>query len=192
MLVDIEPPRRHFRESDVADKPVPFVSRGARPLADIVGRALAPACRKRGFASVDLISHWPDIVGPAYAESTSPDKLSWPRKPHGVIDEDHEPALLTVRCTGSVSLRLTHELPQIIERINMFFGDRAVGRIRLVQLPVARVERRPKPRLAPLSPAKEAEVKAAAAGIADDPLREAVERLGRAVAARTLRPITKS
>lgn len=166
--------------------------RGARPLADLLGRALAPACRKRGFASVDLVAHWPDIVGPAYAESTSPERLSWPRKPHGVIDEDHEPALLTVRCTGSVSLRFSHELPQIVERINMFFGYRAVGRIRLVQLPVARVVRRPRPRILPLTPQKEAEVRAIASGINDDPLREAVERLGRAVASRAMKPITKT
>jgi hypothetical protein len=167
--------------------------RGPRPLADIVGRALAPACRKRGFATVDLIAHWPDIVGPAYAETTAPDRLSWPRRPPGLItEEEHEPATLTVRCSGAASLRLTHELPQVIERINMFFGYRCVGRIRLMQLPVVRLETRPRPRLGPVSPEAEAKVRAAAQGIADEPLRAAVERLGRAVAGRAARPITKS
>jgi hypothetical protein len=167
--------------------------KGARPLADIVGRALTPACRKRGFATVDLVSHWADIVGAPYAESTQPEKLSWSRRPPGLItEEEHEPAVLTLRCTGAVSLRLTHELPQVIERINMFFGYRCVGRIKLVQLPLARLERRSRPRLGPVSPADEAKVRAAAAGIADDGLRAALERLGRAVAASSSPPITKS
>lgn len=173
--------------------PASYRPRGARPLADIVGRALAPACRKRGFATVDLISHWPDIVGPVYAETTAPDRLTWPRRPEGLItEEEHEPATLVVRCSGGISLRLGHELPQVIERINMFFGYRCVGRIKLIQLPVARLDPPRRPKLGPVSAEAEAKVRAAAAGIGDGDLRAAVERLGRAVAGRAARPITKS
>jgi hypothetical protein len=168
------------------------VLRGARPLADILGRALAPACRKRGFATVDLVAHWPDIVGPVYAETTAPDRLAWNRRPAGVGGDEHEPATLTIRCTGGIALRLTHELPQVIERINMFFGYRCVGRIKLVQLPIPRPERPRRPRLGPIPAEKEAVVRAAAAGIVDEDLRAAVERLGRAVAFRTRVPITKT
>ena len=50
-------------------------------LADIIASPLSAACRKRGFATLDLVAHWPDIVGPAYAETTAPDQLSWPRRP---------------------------------------------------------------------------------------------------------------
>ncbi|HUG60407.1 MAG TPA: DciA family protein [Methylomirabilota bacterium] len=166
--------------------------RGVRPLADIIGGALAPACRKRGFATVDLIAHWPDIVGPVYAETTAPERLSWQRKPIGVGDDEHEPALLTLRCSGGVALRLTHELPQVIERINMFFGYRCVGRIKVVQLPIPRPERKVRPRLAAISAEQEQAVRTAASGIGEDGLRQAVERLGRAVVAGSSRPITKS
>ncbi len=166
----------------MTDAPEPFRPRGARPLADIIGRALTPVVKKRGFATLDLVAHWPDIVGPAYAEITAPDRLSWARRPPGLVTEEtHEPATLTVRCSGGGALRFTHELPQVVERINMFFGYRCVGRIKLVQLPVARVERKARPKLKTLSPAAEARVKDEAAGIADEGLREAVERLGRAV-----------
>lgn len=167
--------------------------RGVRPLADIVGAALAPACRKRGFATVDLIAHWPDIVGPAYAASTQPDKLSWARRPKGLVtEEEHEPATLTVRCTGAAALRLTHELPLVIERINMFFGFRCVGRIKLVQLPVVRVDRPRRPVPGPVAPEAREEVRRLTADFADDGLRAAVERLGLAVAARRGGGITKS
>lgn len=173
-------------------KPEAPAFRGVRPLADIVGGALAPACRRRGFATVDLVAHWGDIIGPSYADCTAPERLSWPRRPAGVGDDEHDPALLTLRCSGGVALRLTHELPQVIERINMFFGYRCVGRIRIVQLPVHRIERRRPPPPVRLTVDEERKIAAAAAGIEDGALRAAVERLGRAVAARAARPITKS
>ena len=88
-----------------------FVYKGVRPLADIIAAPLSAACRKRGFATLDLVAHWPDIVGPAYAETTAPDQLSWPRRPKGLIDEEeHEPAVLTVRCSGAAAMRLADKL----------------------------------------------------------------------------------
>lgn len=166
-----------------------FEPRGARPLADIIGGPLAAACRRRGFATLDLIQHWPDVVGPAYAECTAPDRLAWPRRPAGLVDEEaHEPGLLTVRCSGAVALRLTHEADLVIERINTFFGYRLVGRIRILQLPPVRAERPRRVKLRPIAAEEERTVRAQAAGIADDRLRGAVERLGRAVAAETPRP----
>jgi hypothetical protein len=166
-----------------------FVARGARPLADIIGAALGPACRRRGFSTLDLISHWPDVVGPAFADCTAPDKLSWPRRPAGLVEEEnHEPALLTVRCTGAAALRLSHEAGLVVERINTFFGYRLVGRIRVLQLPPVRLDRPRKVKPAPLPPEVEAKVRVSAAGIVETPLREAVERLGRAVAGESRSP----
>lgn len=160
-----------------------FTPRGPRPLADIIGGALAPACRRRGFASLDLVAHWPDIVGPAYGESTAPDKLVWPRRPPGLVaEQSHEPALLTLRCTAAAALRLTHEMDQVIERINTFFGYRLVGRIRILQLPPHRFERPAPPRPGPVSAEAAARIDALAAGFRDEGLRAAIARLGRAVA----------
>lgn len=159
-----------------------FVYKGVRPLADIIAAPLSAACRKRGFATLDLVAHWPDIVGPAYAETTAPDQLSWPRRPKGLIgEEEHEPAVLTVRCSGAAAMRLTLEAPQLIERINTFFGYRLVGRLRPLQLPPVKIGPRPRPRPAQLSPEAEARVQTLVAGIADDGLKAAVERLGRAI-----------
>lgn len=159
-----------------------FVYKGVRPLADIIAAPLNAACRKRGFATLDLVAHWPDIVGPVYAETTAPDQLSWPRRPKGLIEEEeHEPAVLTVRCSGAAAMRLTLEAPQLIERINTFFGYRLVGRLKPLQLPPVKIGPRPRPKPGQLSPEAEARVQTLAAGIADDGLKAAVERLGRAV-----------
>ncbi len=159
-----------------------FAYKGVRPLADIIAAPLNAACRKRGFATLDLVAHWPDIVGPAYAETTAPDQLSWPRRPKGLIDEEeHEPAVLTVRCSGAAAMRLSLEAPQLIERINTFFGYRLVGRLKPLQLPPVKIGPPPRPRPEKLSPEAEARVRTLASGISDDGLKAAVERLGRAV-----------
>lgn len=157
--------------------------RGPAPVADLLGDVLSPAARKRGFASLDLFRHWAEIVGPAYAGATQPERLSWPRRMDDGGEDAFEPATLFVRCEGARALLFQHELPQILERINTVFGYPAVGRIRIAQKPIVRpVVARP-PRLRALSAAEEARVTALTAEIEDDGLRRALVALGRAVTA---------
>jgi len=137
--------------------------------------------RKRGFAAVELVASWGEIVGPAYAETTQPDRLVWPRRAGGT--ERFDEGVLTVRCTPSAALRLSHEMPAVVERINAFFGYRAVGRVRLLQAPLAAPARN-RPRQARLLTAEEAaRIAGLVDGVADDGLRASLERLGRAVLA---------
>ncbi|MDR3494110.1 MAG: DciA family protein [Ancalomicrobiaceae bacterium] len=163
-----------------------LAKRGAQPLADLTGPILSPAAKKRGFASVDLFSYWPDIVGPAYAEFTQPERLSWPRRLEDGGESGFEPALLIVRCEGPRAILLQHEEPAIVERINAIFGYRAVAKIRIVQKPVERLARPAIRAIAPLPAEEEARLAEEVAGIADDGLKAALLRLGRAVRAKKL------
>ena len=144
---------------------------------------LGPAAKKRGFASTDLFAHWADVVGAAYADVTRPERLSWPRRLDDGGEPAFEPATLIVRCEGARALLFQHDAPRILERINAHFGFLAVARLKIVQKPIARLgpDRPPRPR--PLGAAEEARVADLTAGIADDGLRAALARLGRAVAA---------
>ncbi len=153
----------------------------ARPLGDLIGKMMDPACRRRGFATADLIADWPDIVGERYGERVRPERLIWPRSGRS---EEPEPATLVVHTDGATALFLSHDLPQVIERINGFFGWAAVGRIRIMQRPVQPPRRRLRPVLRPLSPSEEAEIEAKVAPVTNPRLREALSRLGRAVVAR--------
>jgi hypothetical protein len=152
--------------------------REPRPIADLVGRAIDPVCRRRGFASSELLTLWPELVGAEVAEGSRPEKLLWPRR-RGEAGEG-EPATLLVAADGPTALILTHAGPQIVERLNAFLGWRAIARIRVEQtfrpapVPVPRKRRQ-------IGPAEAAAVAARAGGIVDGPLRAAVERLGRAV-----------
>lgn len=152
--------------------------REPRPIADLLAGAIDQACRKRGFASSELVTLWPELVGAEIAEGSRPEKLVWPRR-RGETGEG-EPATLLVSSDGPTALVLTHAAPQIIERLNAFLGWRAIGRIRVEQNfrpppPPARSRRRT------LAPSESAAVAARAGKISDAALRGAIERLGCAV-----------
>ncbi len=104
----------------------------ARPLADLIGQMLDPICAKRGFGSASLLSFWPDIVGQEYESVTLPEEIKWPRR-RDQPGADEDMAVLTVRVAPAHALYFQHECPQILERVNMFLGYRAIGRIRIVQ-----------------------------------------------------------
>lgn len=158
--------------------------RGAVAVADLVGPLLKPAARRRGFAGLDLITRWAEIVGPHNASGTRPERLSWPKRLEDGGEDGFEPATLTVSCEGGRALFFQHEIPQILERINAVYGFPAVGRIRIVQKPVTSFVRPRAPRPRALSAAEEAKIAGLTAGIDEGPLRDALLRLGRAIAGR--------
>jgi hypothetical protein len=153
----------------------------AMSLADLVAQPLKPAMRRRGFASTDLFIHWADIVGPVFAGWTSPERLSWPKRMEVGGEDGFEPAVLTVACEGARALLLQHEAPKLVERINATFGYGAVGRIRILQKPVERMQSPAAPRQRPLGPGEEQRLSRILDGIKDPDLRRSLEKLGRGV-----------
>jgi hypothetical protein len=147
-----------------------------RPLADFIGTCLGDVFARQGFASGELVTHWPEIVGEEIAAHAEPLRLQWPRA--GEAD-GAEPATLVLRAEGPAAIEIQHLAPVILERVNRFLGWRAVARIALRQAPLARRRARPPP------PPPDAEAAARiAAGLGDvgDPdLRAALARLGAAV-----------
>lgn len=143
-----------------------------RPLADLVGNALQSAFKRQGFAAVDIISHWEDIVGPELAGRTEPLKLVWPRR-----EDPFSTGTLTVRVEGVYALELQHLAPVVIERVNRYFGWACVGRLAIRQGPVTRKARRP---ALPLEPAAEAvaAVEQSLGEFEDEGLKSALARLG--------------
>jgi hypothetical protein len=150
---------------------------GPRSLAEIVGRALDPITAKRGFATADLMAGWADIVGSRYAECTMPEKIAWPRG----ASPDAGAGVLVVRVDGPRALFLQHEADQIVERINGFLGHGAIARLKIVQGRVGARSKATEPASPPLGPQREAELASTLTGVGSDKLREALDRLGRAV-----------
>lgn len=154
-----------------------------KPLAEFVDATVGPAFAAQGFASADILAAWPDIVGERLAGVCQPLKLDWPHKPRGADPQSRpDPATLVVRVEGAFALEIQHLAPLLIERLNTHYGWRCVGRITLRQGRM-KLPTRPRPPC-PLDPAAEAALRAATGDIAEEPLREALDRLGHAVMTR--------
>ena len=145
-------------------------------LSELAGKTVADALARQGFASTGIVTHWAEIVGAEIATHAEPMRMSWPRRVH---EDAPEPATLVLRVEGPVALEIQHLPGVIIEKVNRFFGWRAVGRIQIRQAPLRRGA--PKARPAPPDPAVVARLAAGMADIKDEDLRGALARLGAAV-----------
>ena len=135
-------------------------------------RAVAlPALRKRGFAEARIATRWPEIIGQDLANQTLPEKLT--RGQGG--------GTLTLRASGAAALELTYLTPQILERINTYFGFQAVARLRLVQGPIpARPKSRFQRRRA-LNEAEAAQLDTWVAEVRSTRLKDALADLGHGI-----------
>ena len=148
----------------------------AKPLSLLLSDLFSEAYAKQGFAARELVTRWREIAGPEVAAHSEPLKIQWPRQVEG---QPQEPATLVLRVEGPVALEIQHLSGVIIEKVNRFFGWRAVGRIQIRQAPLARRAKKAE-RAAP-DPAVVARLAASMADIKDDDLRGALARLGAAV-----------
>jgi hypothetical protein len=148
-----------------------------RPLAEVLRKTLTDAFAKQGFASVELVTRWPEIVGTEIAAHSQPEKIQWPRTPQA--GGAPEPGTLMLRVEGPAALEIQHLSDVILERVNQFFGWQAVGGVRLRQAPLSR-RTGPKPLRLP-DPAILAHIEASLPEIRDEKLRQALARLGAAM-----------
>ncbi len=143
-----------------------------RELPRIAGRALG----KRGLGEAQLLAEWRAVVGDELAAETLPVKLGFPQggRRNGV---------LKLRVTSAAALSVQHREPQILERINGFFGYGAVARLALVQGPLPDRSRAGPRVQRPLTPAESAALARRVSQVPDSGLKSALERLGTAILA---------
>lgn len=156
----------------------------ARPLADLVGSLVTPICRRRGVADAALVLDPADLFGTRFARAAAVERIVWPRR------DDADGATLVIRADGAAALALQHAAPQVIERANTIIGWPAIARIRISQAAAPRRPAPPSPPPSATDPDEAAAQTAALAAdlgdVADPELRQALARLGSAVARRGL------
>ena len=151
-----------------------------RPLSDFTAASLGGVLKAQGFASAEILTRWPAIVGAEIAAHSEPMKINWPRPKADVGEvEQAEPATLVLRVEGPMALEIQHQSSVILERVNRFFGWQAIGRLALRQAPLRR--KAPKRRPAPPDPTLTARLAAEMPEIENDDLRNALARLGTAI-----------
>lgn len=151
--------------------------RGPRALAAMVSKITRKVLKQRGFAEAGIITDWPAIVGAELALESAPEKLVYP-------PGERLGGVLHIRVAGALATELQHLEPLVIERINGYFGYRAVARLRLLQGPLPVEETAPPAPRRRLDPEAEAALREGLAEVPDEDLKAALERLGRAVMAK--------
>jgi hypothetical protein len=149
---------------------------GLRALGAALPRIAAPILGKRGLAAGRLVADWPAIVGAELADVAVPDRLSFP---HG----ERSGGTLRLKVAPSAALEIQHRAPLLIERINVALGYPAVARLSLVQAPPPARRRPAPPPRRELGEAERRAIGRQVEKVVDPDLREALGRLGEAVAA---------
>jgi hypothetical protein len=150
-------------------------SHGTLALDRLLALAVGPAARKRGFVQAALLAEWGTVVGPTLAGRCHPIRVDMPRG-------RWRKGVLYLSARGGAALELQHAAPQIIERVNAYFGFAAIRQLKLVQLPVTptrRVPAPPPPRH--LEPEEEEAILASVRPLSHPSLQAALAALGRAV-----------
>ena len=80
-----------------------------------------------------ILSKWPQIVGSFFADHSEPDKISRLTDDYNEFDEPIFKNFLHVRVSPAAALEFQHYKDTIIEKINSFFGYKAITDLRLQQ-----------------------------------------------------------
>ena len=147
----------------------------AKPVAELVPQIGRAAFRRFGFIQASVVTRWPEIVGERHAQVCMPEAIRFPpgEKSGGILQLVVLPAHAPL---------IQHVIPEIMERVNRFFGYKAVVRVKLrqgaVNAPPANTRTAP-PSLKPIP----LELGDSLRDIGDPELRAVLESLARSLGA---------
>ncbi len=109
------PPTRWYRPRLVADAMPPLVK---------------PAFQRRGFTIAPLLLQWASVVGDDLARFSRPQKITFSGK-------DQKDGVLHVAVPSSFTLDMQYKQPIFLEKINTFFGFKAVKALKIYHEPLS-------------------------------------------------------
>lgn len=146
----------------------------ARAIADLMPDVGRVAFRRFGFVQSSVVTRWAEIVGEAHARVSSPEMIRFPpgEKSGGVLE------LVVVAAHAPL---IQHVIPEIVERVNRFFGYNAVARVKLRQGAVQPPPDRKRPAAPPSLKPIPMELGESLRDIGDPELRTVLESLARSL-----------
>lgn len=129
MTTASQPPHKAAR----APRAAPARLGQARAIAEImpdIGRA---AFRRFGFVQSSVVTRWPEIVGAAHARVSCPQAIRFPLARGGGGGAQRSEGVLELLVESAHAPLIAHIVPEIIARVNRFFGYRAVAKVKIHQ-----------------------------------------------------------
>lgn len=111
----------------------------AKAVGSFVPKVASKAFEKFGFHSAEIMAEWPRVAGAELAAFTAPERIKWPRMVDGSDAGVGRSggATLVLRVAPARALDVEYRTGEIIDRINRYFGYRAISQLRIVQAPIA-------------------------------------------------------
>ena len=127
-----------------------------------------------------ILSKWTQIVGIFFADHSEPDKISRITEEFNEFDEPIYKNFLHVRVSPAAAVEFQHYKDTIIEKINSYFGYRAISDLRLQQnfVPEKKIKKNINLYDQDLSEEEKASIKSEINNIKDKELEKSIVNLG--------------
>lgn len=146
------------------------------------------AYARHGSAWAGLLTNWPEIVGPSLSDICCLEKVKWPT--HASANQTSETSrsrhqkiggTLILKVVYGRALEIQHSTPQIIDRINAYYGYSAIAQIKIIQGKVEKKLKKQKKTILPLDPVTTDQLNNQMSDIEDDNLKHALHKLAKGV-----------
>ena len=148
---------------------------GLLAISQTVMPLVKKALGKKGLVEADVLLDWEKIAGAELAVCSQPERIEFKK------DQRNEGILHLRVSSGAHALEIKHKEKIILEKINAYFGYKAVAGLRIMQSPefLAQQNVEVKDNKAVVSPEEESYIRQLAIGVENNELRETLERLGK-------------
>ncbi len=145
-----------------------------RPISELMPEIGRTAFRRFGFVQSSVVTRWPEIVGPRHARVCAPEAIRFPpgEKSEGILQ------LVVVPAHAPL---IQHVIPEIMERVNRFFGYNAVSKVKIRQGEVKPPPATERPAAPPSLKPIPVELGESLRDIGDPELRAVLESLARSM-----------
>lgn len=146
----------------------------ARAISELMPEVGRTAFRRFGFVQSSVVSRWPEIVGTRHARVCTPESIRFPpgEKSEGILQ------LVVVPAHAPI---IQHVIPEIIDRVNRFFGYNAVAKVKIRQGEVKAPPASKPPAAPPSLKPVPLELGESLRDIGDPELRAVLESLARSI-----------
>lgn len=137
-------------------------------------RLVKPVFKSRGLMEGKIITHWPQIVGEKFARISFAEKITFPKgsRSEGTLH-------LNVTSSGALLFQYAQDL--ILERVNIFFGYKALSKLRMIHGLILQEEAKSPSPPKVLTGEEKAWLEKQIEGIEDIELQVSLQKLGEAV-----------